>query len=197
MRLASGRFALVTEEPNPRIQQRYSATELSRLDQHPSNETTFGLTSARSQAAVHIELHGIGIPGGVCVRPDVQMRLGYSEMRVDLARELEPNTCLYNEILGHEMRHVGAYRTYLPEAKSRLAAALNERLPAPRVLRFASMQEAGKYFEDLQDNWLSPLAVSTLDGVKEAQSAIDTPEEYARLSNACHQGSSGLHANPP
>ena len=186
LRLAPAHYNVTVDELTPRTQQRYSASELDHLDEHPSNETTLGLTSAKSRSEAHITLHAVGAPGGgVCVRPDVSLALGYAGLRVDLARELRPNTCTYNQVLAHEMRHVGVYRSFLGEARTTLEAALEERLPRSRVYRFSSMTEAGAYFEKLQDEWLSPASLEVLDGVAARQAEVDTPEEYQRLSGAC------------
>jgi hypothetical protein len=185
MRLKPGNLQVVPLEITPRIEQRYGVAALDRLSEHSASEITLGLTRAKSLAKVQIELHGLKVPGGVCVRPQVSMQVGYADVLVDLATELQPNTCPYNQVLGHEMRHVGVYRSFLATVQPEMVRLLNERLPAPRIYRFGSMAEAGEYFQNAQDQWMSPMAISALDEVASEQAEVDTPAEYQRLSNAC------------
>jgi hypothetical protein len=184
-RLPAGHEQVTAASVTYRVSQPYDAATLTGLREHPANETTMGLTSATSRAEVDVNLHGMSVPGGVCVRADIDVRLSYAPMNVYLARELVPGSCDYREILAHEMRHVGIFRDYIGGARQRVEATLRERLPAQRVYRFTSMDEAGKYFKDDQQNWIASAAQHELDGVARLQANIDTREEYLRLSRAC------------
>lgn len=185
LRLPVGHAQVRLEEPDPKFEQRYSAFELDRLEQHLASETTMGLTRAKSRSTTQIQLHTLPVADGVCVRPDIVVQIGFASMQVDLATDLPAHSCLYNQVLGHEMRHVDVYRSHLTASQSTLQAALDERVTASHVYHFASMDAAQEYFRALQDEWLTPLTQQTLDAVAVKQAEVDTPEEYRRVEDAC------------
>ncbi|MGA2550877.1 MAG: hypothetical protein ABSF50_12050 [Burkholderiaceae bacterium] len=184
-RLAAQHLDVTAASADPSVGQHYSARELDGLEGHAGAEITMGLTLAKPESAAAIELHGMRAPGGVCVRPNVHVRVGYGRIRVELANELPRDSCGYKEVLAHEMRHVAVYRSHLKRVEDEMGEALAKRLPEHKIYRFHSMEEAGHYFEDLQQDWLSPLSQELLASVTSEQAEIDSPEEYRRLSQAC------------
>lgn len=170
------------------LSQSLDSAALSSRSEHGPLETTMGLTTARSHSQIDVRLRGMKVPGGVCVRADVDVQLSYAPMTVYIARELEPGSCGYREVLAHEMRHVAVFRQYLDTSSTHLDAVLRARLPASQVFRFASMDDAARHFKEDQEGWLASTAEQTLDAVADEQKQIDTPAEYQRLSRACAAG---------
>jgi hypothetical protein len=185
--VTAGSFNYTVSQPD-------DAAALSSRSEHDVHEITMGLTTAQSRSQVEFHLRGMTIPSGVCVRPEVRLDIDYAPVQVFLARELAPGSCEYREVLAHEMRHVAVFREHLAQARERLAILLRERLPAARVYRFASMNDASVYFKSAEQTVLAEAAQADLDAVSLDQLAIDTPEEYARLSAACGDKTSG---SPP
>ena len=165
------------------VSQRYDENQLTARAEHSARETTEGLTSARPNARVELNLRALRIPGGMCVRAQYRVILSYAPVTVDLARDLAPGSCKYREILAHELRHVGALRAHLLLAQAALRDALR-RGSLGRASRFQSMEEAASTFEEDQ-NLLLRQAQAALDAVSVDQVAIDTPEEYQRLAHVC------------
>lgn len=166
-----------------RLLQRYDETQLTALAEHSPQETTEGLTTAKSNARVELAVHAMRVPGGVCVRPQFLVALSYAPVTVDLVREIPPGSCKYREILAHELRHVGALRAHLLVAKHEMDTTLTQRFSG-RVFRFESIAQATSRLEDVQNELLAQ-SQAALDAVSADQNAIDTPEEYTRLSHVC------------
>jgi len=166
-----------------RLLQRYDETQLTALAEHSPQETTEGLTTAKSNARVELTVHAMRLPGGVCVRPEFAVALSYAPVTVDLVREIPPGSCKYREILAHELRHVGALRAHLLVAQHAMDAILMQRFRGG-VFRFESIERATSSLEEIQNELLRQ-SQTALDAVAADQNAIDTPEEYTRLSHVC------------
>lgn len=105
-----------------------------------------------------------------------------------LARELRRGTCRYRTLLEHEQRHVRADRRVLEAYKDRIEtqlglAVLDMGATGPVPIAFAAQvqRELSIEVEEALNLAIAELA----EARDKAQQAIDTPEEYARLSAAC------------
>ena len=185
MRLAPGSDSVIVLPLEFNVSQSLDSATLTAQREHNPRETTMGLTTARSHSRVDIHLRGMKLPGSMCVRADVTMEVGYAPVAVIVARDLDPGGCQYREVLAHEMRHVAVLRAHLEEARGRLAATLTTRLAPSAIYRFASMDQAAVHFTEGEQEQLAALARDELDSVAAEQQAIDTPDEYERLTHVC------------
>jgi hypothetical protein len=119
-----------------------------------------------------------------CASPQITLTYGFSPMTVYVAREFPQGGCAYKEIHEHEMRHVKTYQTHMAGIEKALGEILNERFATGAPWRGPLGQTAGKLQRELDERWL-PYIERELKRVEAAQALIDTPEEYARVSNAC------------
>jgi hypothetical protein len=117
-----------------------------------------------------------------CIAPQVEVSCTTADRTVYVGSEFAPGSCAYREILAHEMRHLKAYLEWLPKVEERAHApriALHRQAPvcAPggaRALLQAMSTAAG-----------CPSSRTRWRKVEALQAAIDTPQEYARLSKVC------------
>lgn len=123
--------------------------------------------------------------GGSCLG-GLSLALALSS-KINVARELPQGSCSEKAVLEHEMLH---HRIQVSRQADGVASFL-ARNPLPRE-PFNGMAA--------RDAWLRGYSDSLLGSVRRfvdpAQDAIDTPEEYARLSNACPSEFNHAHLPP-
>jgi hypothetical protein len=118
------------------------------------------------------------------VPAELRIRLLHAAHTIRLAREVPPGGCLAAEVLAHERRHAEVNRRTLREAATELralarawAARAETRAPDVNTAAIALQEELGQVLEP---------ALARLRAAREAgHAAIDTPEEYQRLSRVC------------
>ncbi|ATQ76174.1 hypothetical protein CR152_17765 [Massilia violaceinigra] len=144
-----------------------------------------GLTRTESRSTISLKAPMLIDPvtGYECVAPRITVSLLYSPVVVYVGREFRPGSCAYQEILAHEMRHLKTYLDHLPKVEVTVRAALARRftdkpLYAPRGQAMALLQQ------ELNTGW-APYIQKEMAKVDPLQAAIDTPQEYARLSKVC------------
>lgn len=119
-----------------------------------------------------------------CASPQIIVTYGLSPITVYVAREFPEGSCAYKEIYEHEMRHVKAYQAHIAEIEKVLQDALNARFSTGTPWRGPLGQTSAKLQQELNERW-TPYVQREFNRVEEAQSKIDTPEEYERVANAC------------
>lgn len=119
-----------------------------------------------------------------CASPQITLTVGFKQMTVYVGKEFPVNSCAYKEILEHEMRHVKTYREHLTKIEKVLQEDINRRFATGGVWRGAAGASFALVSKELDERWL-PYVNREIQKVELAQRLIDTPEEYARLSNAC------------
>lgn len=163
-----------------------SSWVLNTRSEHAStSHLLLGLTSSNVRSEILIDGPGLldRSTARECIAPRISVDLSYNPLRVDVAREFHGNSCAYRTIYNHEMEHVRLYREQLPLVQRRLREELQRRY-GNRPL-FAPAGQALDRLEADVDAWLRPLIRSELGEVERLQAALDTPEESARLSQAC------------
>lgn len=149
------------------------------------NAYVLGLTRTESRMAINLQGAMLSDPasGYECVAPNITVSLFYSPIVVYVGREFSPGSCAYQEILAHEMRHLKTYLDHLPKVEVTVRAALSRRfdnkpLYAPAGRARALLQQ------ELDTGWMTYIK-NEMAKVEILQAAIDTPQEYARLSKVC------------
>jgi len=176
---------IVTVPPHYALEQNRSARQLGDAHASDGERITYGLTTAMPMTRAEIKLHVAKLPGAVCVRPDIQVTLAYQPMQVDLAEELARGSCPYETVLGHELKHVEAYRVHLATVATTLKAEIQARVASHLPARYASLEASETAMQAFQDEWLVPRANDLLGRVTAEQSAVDSAAEYARVASAC------------
>ena len=180
-------------DPEPRLLPPLSARQL-RIEAGGNADGAFphhlGLTISRVEWRSEITVRSRGGQRDgqrepVCAVPtELRIRLLHATHGIRLAREVPPGGCLAAEVLAHERRHAEVNRRTLREAATELralarawAARAEARAPDVNAAAIALQEELGQVLEP---------ALARLRAAREAgHDAIDTTEEYQRLSRIC------------
>jgi len=146
-----------------------------------------GLSTARLAESSRVDIHlSILSDGSFCATVSgVAAAFGFDQRRVFIANELPEGSCAFDEVLAHEMRHVRvddeASRAFLPKVEARLRA---EALAAPPL---RSRDRRGVV--EAQQRRVRAAMRSLLDEFSRErdrlQAAVDTTDEYKRVTASC------------
>lgn len=150
------------------------------------HEFVLGLTKAESWIQlnpVHLKILPDALSGYECIAPKLSFSLSYKPFVIYVGNEFAPGTCAYKEILAHEFRHMQAYLDHLPKAEQSVRDALARRF-AGKPFYAPQGTAASALNHEVSASWL-PFIRNEMQKAELAQVAIDAPEEYRRISNAC------------
>jgi hypothetical protein len=148
---------------------------------------TFGLTTATFGQNTDIQLNVVDDRGSrACGTPHVRIELSMQPVTVYVASELAAQPCQHDVTLSHEMKHVAVFR----EALGVAARDLARDFPAAIGVQLRSAtnpDELQQRFVVAVRNYLPQFMRDRERMLDESQAAVDSPEEYARVSTACAQ----------
>ena len=151
----------------------------------PPGAYVLGLTRAQGQLSIGHKWTLIRDPlsGTECIAPQIDVSMYYPPITIYVGSEFAPGTCAYQEILAHEMRHLNAYLDHLPKVERTVRKALSNRFDG-KPLYARDGQASASLQRELDTGWM-PYMKRELASVERQQAAIDSPQEYARLSRIC------------
>ena len=153
----------------------------------PGTPNSFVLGLTRTESRVSVSLDGRilqdRVTGFECVAPQIRVRLFYAPIVVYIGKEFMPGSCAYKQILAHEMRHLKAYLDHLPKVETVVRAALARRFEGKPLYAPIGMAQV-QLEHEIDASWM-PYMKSQMGAVEAQQAAIDSPQEYARLSKVC------------
>lgn len=149
------------------------------------NHFVLGLTRTESRVSIGVEGPMLSDPvsGYECVAPKVQVSLFYTPITIYIGSEFTPGSCAYKEVLEHEKRHLDAYLAHLPKVETTVRKALAQRFDT-RPLYAPAGQARALLSKEIDTGWM-PYIKKELARAEVLQAAIDSPQEYARLSKVC------------
>jgi hypothetical protein len=145
-----------------------------------------GLTASRVEWGSEIDTRWRDLPGGgTCARPArVGLRLVQTEHRISIASEIPRGGCLWRAVEAHERRHVALNQATMRQAATAMRRAAEAWAPRAEG-RGRDAEAAVARLQDGLRQAVEP-ALATMRAAREAgHAAIDSPEEYARLSRLC------------
>ena len=155
------------------------------------NSYVLGLTESEVSASTRYEVlvstEGDGVFCASFRAITVTLQLA---MRVHIASELKAGSCLYKAALQHEQGHVIVERKMLPRARARVAVVLTG--VASRTETASDATIAQRSLRASADAAIQQAMGELAAQKKRQQQALDTPDEYRRVSQAC--GSAALRA---
>jgi len=185
-RLPPGRVQVRTDPVDPVVESRLSYAELTRLaGREGEGRWVLGLTRPALQVEAQWGFSALSDPasGLSCLRPSLTMTLRYRPVQVYVAREFIDDSCAYDFVLRHEMRHVDVHVRRLREVALQLQAELQDRLAG--VVHVGRRDELqGRLQAEVTGRWL-PRAERDLQDVRREHQMIDSPEEYGRALDVC------------
>jgi hypothetical protein len=175
-----------TRESGWRVDNTLSYRDLTRM-KRPGvpGGVVLGLTRTESRVAIQVDGTLLASPDGAleCVMPRIAVTMYYQTIVVYVSRDFEPDSCAYDEILAHEMRHLKSYLDYLPKVEERVRGRLAGRFAGKPL--YARAGESRRLLQrEIDRNWM-PYIKAEMGRVERLQATIDSPREYARLSKVC------------
>jgi hypothetical protein len=163
-----------------------SITVLGSTEHRPAKRV-LGLTRGNATVKFNVQTSSITDRLGrwECSSPQITVSFGYSPMTVYVASEFPAGSCAYNEIYKHELRHVNTYKAHLSSIEPDITETLNRRFATGAFARGSVGQARSSLEKELHERWM-PYIKREIGKVESAQSLIDTPEEYARVSESCN-----------
>lgn len=167
----------------------YSYRQLTTLggEKVRPGRQVLGLTRANSLAQFALNMPGYrdAAERYECASPQITLTLGFKEMTVYVGKEFPNGSCAYKEIFDHEMRHVKAYQEHVSKVEKTIQEDITRRFATGEFWRGPAGAGFARVSKELDERWL-PYVNREFRKVDQAQALIDTPAEYARLSNACN-----------
>ncbi len=155
--------------------------------------SVYGLTHAEPEFRYEFQTRWrISPEGQTCMVPDVSIKLGFSAMRVYLARELQ-DSCRRNIVREHELEHVSAWRSHFGIGAKMLEEPLSAAFSQPRY--YASQAQARADLKPWVEGVLRPFQKQLMNGAAATQRAIDSPAAYERVKQrlrTCPPSSNGV-----
>ena len=167
--------------------------ELTQLaEDNPVTHRTLGLTKTEFLQVAQIEIKGLNdsTGGRACSRPQIRLELTMAPITVYIAREFRDDPCAREVVLGHEMKHVAVLEEHMADT----ARDLEEKLPrlfAQRVILARDPAAGEAQVKKAVQDFMSDYSARNGRELKRRQAAVDTAEEYGRVSGAC----GGIQAN--
>lgn len=171
--------------------QLFPASTLTRMSENPSPlQRTIGLTRATLGHRSEFNVQGLEDRVGhrACVRPRIHVELLVREVTVYVAQEYASDPCRARTIREHEQQHVDVYAAYAAEAVGHLQDRLHAVIGAAPVFA-TTVGEAQQRLDRRIEQSLEAFMRESEATLAARQARIDTPEEYARVTNACNVAS--------
>ena len=176
------------EVPGAPINHNLSLRQLGRLMPHGPGSQVLGLTSYPLEIKTAARYSYVPVGKTYCFFVTaVDVILRYPTMDIYVAKEYQPGSCPYHEILLHEEDHVRVARASLELYAPKVRKALTSyRIPTglePVVV--SSPTQAKERMEGLSQELLTPVYREMMDELRKDQAALDTPGEYRRIRRRC------------
>jgi len=153
---------------------------------NPETRLTFGLTTGILSHQTDFELRSVDDPAGgrTCGTPSVRVELSMQPLLVFVAHELNAASCPRSATFAHELKHVAVFRQTLDDAARELKTELPNKL-GTGLQRASSQAELERQFKSAVTGYLSDFVHRWHTTLTERHMAVDSPQEYARVRDAC------------
>ncbi|MDF8364695.1 hypothetical protein [Achromobacter anxifer] len=178
---------LSTKLDVPTLTTRTAVSARERVKAMRGGETpiTVGLTESRFfyQSAVRTSSMKDPASGLHCARIGAEMVIVTGPQTVHIARDIRKDSCAYNEVLHHEMRHVRANQAIARD----VAAGAERRFRgrhAAEVMIGTSDELMVRFQRIIAEQWIPEMEQMARE-TAHVHDDIDTPEEYQRIQDVC------------
>jgi hypothetical protein len=155
-------------------------------EDNPVTHRTLGLTKTEFRQTAQIEINGLSDSAGgrACSRPQIRLELTMTPVTVYTAREFRDNACARDVVLDHEMKHVAVLEEHMADTARELEEEI-PRLFAQRIILARDAAAGEAQVKQVVQDFLTEFTARNGRELKGRQAAVDTAEEYARVSGAC------------
>jgi len=149
---------------------------------------TLGLTRYEPVLEFRVPVKGVRLPDGLaCAHVDhVDVTVGYRNVTVYVANEIPQGTCGFDEVMGHEMKHIAVNRQLLDEYAPRISAELAAYLKQNGVFREVDGDYAVAVLHEKLQSIIRNIVTDMTTENQARQHDVDTPAEYRRVSMSCN-----------
>ncbi|WP_151446454.1 hypothetical protein [Lacisediminimonas profundi] len=164
---------------------RQLAESFSQRTHQTVNGAVAGVTAASLQVAVEVGSEHIDLPGdGLCMAPMVSIVMGFSPMNIFVSRELARDSCAYDYVVKHEMKHVLLNNEVLLKAAATLQEELREKFSAEPVI-YTSHKSLQYEFRKIRET-VADRTGALFNQANVAHRKIDTPASRAESLTVCN-----------
>jgi len=181
------RVSLALVDPPPRLSTDQGVAALHAESGAPRSATRhqLGLTASRVEWRSEIETRWREGPGGICAAPGrITLQLAQTEHQIRIAREIPRGGCLFRAVEAHERRHAAVNQETLRHAAAEMRRAA-EGWAARAEGRGPTVDAAVAALQAGLRESIEPALAAMRRAREAAHAAIDTPDEYLRLSRIC------------
>lgn len=181
--VADARIRVVFEDSPVTRDDSHNIAELTRLAGSGVNRFHNVLGTTRGEPIASMTLttnHLSDGEGGTCAVPSFVLKLGFSRLEVDLARELT-NPCRRQIVEEHEQEHVAIWRNHLRISARLLTTLLNNNFA--QVDYFHSPEDAALILRERVDREIASQLKEIQSGINNAHQQIDSPGSYRNVEN--------------
>jgi hypothetical protein len=163
-----------------------STAELTAIHGNTPGYRATALTTAVFGERATIDVHLVTDPNGerACGTPSVRVELSMQPVSVFVATELAEAACEREMALSHEMKHVAVFREVLEQAATDLETELPDVI-GTTPFHAASPGQLRRQIHATVLAYLWGFMRSHQDALDQRQAEVDSPDEYARVCNAC------------
>ena len=149
---------------------------------------SLGLTQYRPFLGFRVPVNTLQFPDGTgCARVEkVEVEIGYKDVVVYIPRNVPQGSCGFNEVMGHEQKHIAVNRALLQEYVPIMQDRLQEFLRTHGLIRERDTSYAVKLMNEQLQAILDDVSNQMVQENSRRQQLVDSPQEYARVSAACN-----------
>ena len=162
--------------------------QLASDSRHSIHEMlTLGLTRYQPVLGFQVPIKGIQFPNGfACAHIDhVDVTIGYQDVTVYIADEIPRPGCGFDEIMGHEQKHIAVNRDILAEYAPLIQSRIKAYVQQNGTFREAQPDAAIQHLHDQLQAILNHVAEQMVNDNSHRQQLVDSPQEYRRVSMSC------------
>lgn len=115
----------------------------------------------------------------------MKVEMGFRDNTVYVAKELPRRSCPYKTVLAHEEKHVAVDQQLLEEYTDKVKVYLAKAAEEAGMKRMISAPAIDEQLNEIMNAHINYISKQMEDERKQRQAAIDSEEEYARVSASC------------
>lgn len=153
------------------------------------HESPVGLTAASLtvDATYKIMIQQLPASSLYCAQiSNLNLRFGFDDTVIYMAREISANSCGFKTVLAHEMRHVMVDEAFVDAQAFPLSKDFDNAIQQIGIIQRDSPEEAKQEIQEAMDHFIKQTGQTLSVVRKREQAKIDTKDEYARISHTCN-----------
>jgi len=166
----------------------YDARSINAIHNAKGGGTILGLAGGPLEIETRGQFSIRTLNGKACVQiKNIEVML-WTKPAIIIASNFKKGTCEYREVFAHEQRHIRTTRKFVREYAPKLRSEVKEIIRTSRHHIIARQDRIEDAQEELQKPILGRISQfqnKIMPVLQSRQAAIDTPEEYKKVSDKC------------